>query len=275
MTERNIQSIEGQIRTLRSAFEARTQSKLPTSSCLSAWLIVHAGNILNLCELGKDGKVTFQRLRGRRMHADRVESGERVMFQPLDHKNLGSAQPRWHDAVFVGIRMHTGEKLIATTEGVCKTRSIRRKTEDERWNADEIMKVTGTPWKPYLYTENDELLTRPPPLGIIESDDAVKVPSETDEVPVPRSFAITRRDLENYGYTPACPGCYAAANDRKHKPHTSVCRDRIAKALEGDESQAHRVIDARECEDAFLENAVREGDVSKESGNAGCIHGRK
>ena len=132
MIERRIQTIESQIRTLRSAFEARTGSKLPTSSCLFAWMIIHAGSIINLCEVGKDGKVPFQRLRGRRMHTDMVEFGERVLYQPLDYKNLGSAQPRWSDGVFVGIRMHTGEKLIATSEGVCKTRSIRRRIESER-----------------------------------------------------------------------------------------------------------------------------------------------
>ena len=66
--------------------------------------------------------------------------------------------------------------------------------------------------------------------------------------------------MVNYGDTPSCPGCYAAANDRKHKTHTPVCRDRIARALSEDESQAHRVIEAKEREDACLENAVKEGD---------------
>ena len=54
-------------------------------------------------------------------------------------------------------------------------------------------------------------------------------------------------------------------NDRKHKQHTPLCRERIAQALSEDETQAHRVLDARGREDAFLENAVGEGDVSKEN----------
>ena len=62
-------------------------------------MIFHAVNILNLCEVGKDGKVPFQQLRVRRMHADMVKFGERVLYQPLDYKNLGSAQPRWFDGV--------------------------------------------------------------------------------------------------------------------------------------------------------------------------------
>ena len=64
--ERRIQSIEGQVRTLRSAFEARANSMMPTSSCLYAWMVIHAGNILNLFDVGKDGKVPCQRLRGAR-----------------------------------------------------------------------------------------------------------------------------------------------------------------------------------------------------------------
>lgn len=65
---------------------------------------------------------------------------------------------------------------------------------------------------------------------------------------------------------PACAGCYAAANDRKHKPHTPVCRNRIAKALAADETQAHRISDARKKEDAFLDHAVREADIERANG---------
>lgn len=79
----------------------------------------------------------------------------------------------------------------------------------------------------------------------------------------PRSFTITRKDLVNYGYTLAFPGCYGAANDRKHKPHTSISRERIAKALAEDDPQAHRIIDAREREDAYLENTTRETDIDR------------
>ena len=84
------------------------------------------------------------------MHPELIEFGERILFQPLDHKRLGSAQPRLEDGVFVGIRMHTGEKLVATAKRECKTRSIRRRSESERWDADEIAKVTATPWNTYI-----------------------------------------------------------------------------------------------------------------------------
>ena len=113
---------------------------------------------------------------GRRMHSEILECWERVLYQPLTYKALGSAQSRWCDGVCVGISMQTGEKLVATSEGVCKTRSIRRRIESERRDPIEIAKRTGKPWKPHLYSDKDELPTQPPPPAIekIVADDKAK-----------------------------------------------------------------------------------------------------
>ena len=278
MVERTIQSVEGQLRTLRSAFEDRTGSKVKLSSCIFPWMVIHAANLISLYEIGKDGKVPFQRLRGRKMHPDMVEFGECVHFQPLDYKSMGSAEIRWKDGVFVGIRMHTGEKLVATSDGIYKARSIRRKIEDQRWSVEEINKITGTPWKPYQYSEDDKILTRPPDPVLDTGESVQGAHKSVDENIVPRTFAIQRRDLVNHGYTPACPGCYAAANDRKHKPHTPACRQRIGEALLGDEAESHRIKEARDREDAFLERKVREGDKDDEQMRrlrSGEQHGEK
>ena len=79
-TERRIQTIEGQVRTMRSALESRLGAKVPTGSCLFAWLVIHAGNLITLHETGRDGRVPFQRLRGRKIHPDLLEFGERVLL---------------------------------------------------------------------------------------------------------------------------------------------------------------------------------------------------
>lgn len=125
------------------------------------------------------------------------------------------------------------------------------------------MKVTGAPWKPYLFSDKDDLPTRPPPPAIDKLESDRQTIRETDAAQIPRSFAITRRDLVNDGYTPACPECYAAAKDRKHKPHTSICRESIGKALIEDETQPHRVVDAKDREDVSLENAIKEAEAER------------
>ena len=107
--ERTIQSIEGQIRTLRSATQSRIGVKMVPGSALYAWMITHAANLINLYEIGPDGRVPYQRLRGCKLRTDMLEFGECVHFQPLDHAKLGKAELRWMDGVYLGLRLTSGK----------------------------------------------------------------------------------------------------------------------------------------------------------------------
>ena len=263
LVERTIQTIEGQIRTLRCAFEARVNRKLTPGGALFSWLVIHAANLINLYEVGKDGKTPYQRLRGRKLHPDLIEFGECVHYLPLNHLDLGKAEPRWKDGVFLGIRIDSGEKLIGTPEGVIKVRSIRRKLEAERWVAEQHDALTCLPWKPYSNTDDDTILMRPPVASTVAHPSETAKQVHRDEERVPRSFTIQKRDLVNYGYSPGCPGCYAAANDRRYKPHTAECRQRIEKAMLEDEEGTNRVKEAKHREDAYLEEQVRRADEGR------------
>ena len=150
---------------------------------------------------------------------------------------------------------------MATEEGACKTRSLRKRIEDERLDSTEIGKVVGTPWKPYLHSEDDKLLSRAPQPALEKTDVEDQRTRESDESVVPCSFAMLRKDLDYHGYTQGCQGCYAAAKDRKHKPHIPAYRERIAKALMSSDKESHIIKDANDREDAFLENSVRQGDL--------------
>ena len=76
--ERSIQTIQGQIRTLRSALESRLGIKIEPTGQMFAWLVIHAANVLNLCEIGRDCRMPYQRLRGRKLHPELVEFGESI-----------------------------------------------------------------------------------------------------------------------------------------------------------------------------------------------------
>ena len=76
--------------------------------------------------------------------------------------------------------------------------------------------------------------------------------------------ALTRENLINYGFTPECPGCYAAHHGGKYKSHTEVCRSRIRKALMEDDTAADRVADVKLRENAWLERRLIEHDKGKE-----------
>ena len=54
--ERTIQSVEGQIRTLRSATQSRIGAKIVPGSDLCAWMTIRAANLINLYKVGSDGR---------------------------------------------------------------------------------------------------------------------------------------------------------------------------------------------------------------------------
>ena len=62
------------------------------------------------------------------MQPELVEFGEAVYFQPLKHLDLGKAEPRWGPGIFLGIKINSGENVIATKESIIKVRSIKIKT---------------------------------------------------------------------------------------------------------------------------------------------------
>ena len=191
--ERTIQTVQGQIRTLRSALEARIGTKIKPTSPVFAWMVIHASTIITLCEVSKDGRVPYQRLRGRRMQPELVEFGESVFCQPLKHLDMGKAEARWMPGVFLGIKLGSGEKVVATEDGIIKVRSIKRRLESERWNEHEQQWINRFPWKPYSDSETDDVHIRPPLPVTPQGKAEVVVQKERDGNPIPRTFKILRK----------------------------------------------------------------------------------
>jgi hypothetical protein len=54
----------------------------------------------------------------------------------------------WSDGVFLGFRSQSGEVIVGTEDGVMKTRTVRRKPEEERWHEENLKMVGGVPWRP-------------------------------------------------------------------------------------------------------------------------------
>ena len=169
------------------------------------------------------------------------------MYMASDAGKLGDLAVRYKEGIYLGMVLETSEKLIGTPEGIIKVRSINRCPEDRRWDVGEIEKIVGTPWKPYVNLEDDRLKARvPAPPEEAEPKEAVDKDLNMD--PEPRGFMIQRSDLTKYGYTPDCPGCYAARNTKKHKRHTPICRDRVKELMANDPKEQHRVVGAHQKE---------------------------
>ena len=257
--ERANQAVEGQVRTLKSALEARIGKRLMPDDCIMPWLIMHAGETLSHHQVGQDGKVAFQRLKGRKMRRHLAEFGERVMWQPLDQLKAGSMEPRFLEGVWLGIRPQSSEVIVGTNKGVFKTRTFRRIPENERWSSESITNVTGTPWKPTEFDDSDKLKIRIPGPEEPPVDD----PHVRGEDGQPRNFMIYKRDLERYGYTPQCPGCYAAKHNKAHKSHNHQCRELIKSKLLADDEFSQRIHDHQLREDRWLAEQIEKSETTK------------
>ena len=67
--ERAVQSVEGQIRVLKDALEARVGCVLTgprAGEPVLSWLVEYASVLLNRYEVAKDGKTAYERLRGKK-----------------------------------------------------------------------------------------------------------------------------------------------------------------------------------------------------------------
>eukprot|EP00973_Karenia_brevis_P039931 5512044-Karenia_brevis.AAC.1 len=62
-------------------------------------------------------------------------------------------KPRMECGIFVGINRKSNDFSIATVDGIRKSRTIKRRPNEERWGEDCLRRVKWAPWKRH---EGDE-----------------------------------------------------------------------------------------------------------------------
>ena len=73
-----------------------------------------------------------------------VEFGERVLAQPLRTlaEGRGNLEERFVEGIVVGYRERSEETIVATADGIIRSRSIRRRPPEERWSRDAVIEVS-------------------------------------------------------------------------------------------------------------------------------------
>ena len=79
--ERGVQTIQGMLRTLRSALEARWGVQLDPEHALWTWVVEYAGWPVTRGKVGHDGKTAYERIKGRRARVHGFEFGEKVLWK--------------------------------------------------------------------------------------------------------------------------------------------------------------------------------------------------
>ena len=99
-------------------------------------MINHAAWLLNLDTIGEDGKVPFERWRGRRHALQRCVVGERVWYKPGPLSRRSKAGDWMMEGRFVGLKLRTSEYVVVSDGECVAARTIKRMPED-RWSEFE------------------------------------------------------------------------------------------------------------------------------------------
>ena len=154
--ERAVQTVQGMVRTMRSALEEKWGVELPIDHPIWPWLVEYAAFLLTRGEVGKDGKTAYERSRGKEAKIQGFEFGEGVLWKRRREGGpLGKLSCMWEDGVFLGVKGTTGELMVGNKEGVWRTRSIRRKPIGDRWSRSNIDHIVSVPWQPNFEKSGD------------------------------------------------------------------------------------------------------------------------
>ena len=199
--ERANQECEGLVRTFCLDLERKLSLKIVAGAALLTWIVRHTGWVYTRFAPQVDGRTPYKRLFGREFGGLLAEMGESVLA--LHPERDAKMEERWVSGTWLGKTEMGDSHLVAHSGRVNKHRTVKRKTEQRRWNKDEAEQVQIwelTPWHP-------------------RADQEI-VPA------APRRRYITQSLLERLGRTPGCKGC-----ENLGASHNEACRARIEEAL--------------------------------------------
>ena len=144
MVERAVRSAKDQIRTLRLALMKRISRKVPPRHPTLTWMAQHAGELICKYQKNKDGKTAYDKLMGKPCREEILEFREHVHYR-ISNVDTGSLDARWSTGVWQGKRWRSAEHDVGIPQGVVKSDAVKRKPLEDRWNAEAIEAITGTP----------------------------------------------------------------------------------------------------------------------------------
>ena len=143
LIERFVQSIEGQLRTLKSALETRIGARIPNTHPVLAWAIEYSAVLVSKYHVGEDNRTGYSRLHGQECSEALAEFGELVLYH-VPAKFRKKLDPRWKYGVFLGRSLSSDEAFVGTRGGhVVRARALARLIPSVRWDKDWVQSVRG------------------------------------------------------------------------------------------------------------------------------------
>ena len=160
--ERAVRTVQGQVRTMKSALDSNYKTEFGENHILIPWLVSYASSMINKFTIYIGGKTAHERCRGRKFNRQLPEFGECVMFhKTLSKKHGDNLEARCESGVYLGGNEASQELIMGTPQGAVKASEFNSKgSEEEMWNIDEVTTMKGLPWQPDPNTAGYEAKTR-------------------------------------------------------------------------------------------------------------------
>lgn len=125
--------------------------------------------------------------------------GEIVLYHKLETATSPKEQiqPKMMLGIWLGILERIEEVIIGTQQGVIKCRVVNRLPENQRWNKDLVVNMTGSPWNLILRIKGDHIFVENKEDGKPTTPAEENV-EEEEEIPVEEEINMPSK--------PATPG---------------------------------------------------------------------
>ena len=250
--ERGVRSFEEQLRVMKLDLEARIGEKLEVDTRMMAWLVEHSTDILNKFQVSRDGKTSYERLKGRKYNGEVLPFGQPVMLRTTGKVQGGVMSERWIDDLWLGKRFHSDAHVVCRLDEGTVVRIGSVKAMPMKLTRELFEKIKGAPWMPTGTYKQDAVMGR----SMMKPEEN----KDEDAGQQPRSMRITEAMLDKHGYTASCRKCKAMMSGDVSQPtlgHTRDCRVRLEKVMEDDEHFQSRLRAAEDRKTRFLEGELK------------------
>lgn len=124
IAEKGVQDVEGRIRSLFLGLEERIGRKLDAGERIVAFMPDYAAYLIHRLSQGTDGKVAFERIKGKKAIVLGIEFGDKVFYKLKHTQRLQKIHTRWGHGISVGVRKRSNELAIASEDGIHFVRSV-------------------------------------------------------------------------------------------------------------------------------------------------------
>ena len=224
-------------------------------------------------------KTAVQLIRGSKSSRNIAQFDEQILYKPL--KLSGHHRGNILDRIFLGMRLRSDEILVGPTRGAIKTRTLRRRVEEEQSDTEFARCINRESRQPVPGINSDHVpaaISDRAGVPVEEHQADARLGHQDEDIDPPEStvnFDATRQTChpstfryveenvrpEKFGQE-VLPGC-ATIGSHHHASHSDTCRDRMRAELEKSEEGREYVareqarVDARKQEQSSSSSQKR------------------